>query len=262
MTSSPTSTSPSTEPATARASGSIPALGRLLCADPSTPDNIYELGKGGALFRVLSMAAIPTSRAVVADVTLAPSSNPNDDPANHELPDRLLWIITPSRTKTTGFCTRCIWSPCLRRRRSAPARRAPTNHRCRASASPLGVRRSFECKIDSGSYSEMQLAQHHRAAGRRLAHLLRACHRCGRQHRPDAGQPRLHGPHRRGQGLGLDPDGHRGAGRQGQPLSSVRVPAGDRLPERRLHGLRRPHRGRLHASQAPTPPSARRRGSP
>jgi hypothetical protein len=63
-------------------------LGRLLCVDPSTPDNIYELGKDGTLFRVFSMAAIPTRKAVVADVTMAPSSNPNDDPATMSY-----WIV-------------------------------------------------------------------------------------------------------------------------------------------------------------------------
>jgi hypothetical protein len=72
--------------------GIDPALGRLLCVDPSTPDNIYEVGRDGTLFRVLSMAALPTSRAVVADVTMAPSSNPNDSPAtmNYWVVDRHL----------------------------------------------------------------------------------------------------------------------------------------------------------------------------
>ena len=72
--------------------GIDPALGRLLCVDPSTPDNIYEVGRDGALFRILSMAALPTSHAVVADVTMAPSSNPNDDPAtmNYWIVDRHL----------------------------------------------------------------------------------------------------------------------------------------------------------------------------
>ncbi len=72
--------------------GINPALGRLLCVDPSTPDNIYEVGKGGALFRVLSMAALPTSHAVVADVTMAPTSNPTDSPGamNYWIVDRHL----------------------------------------------------------------------------------------------------------------------------------------------------------------------------
>ena len=48
--------------------------------DPSTPDNIYEVGKGGRLFRILSMAAIPTRKAVLADVTMAPTSDPTDGP--------------------------------------------------------------------------------------------------------------------------------------------------------------------------------------
>ncbi len=134
--------------------GINPALGRLLCVDPSTPDNIYEVGKGGALFRVLSMAAIPTSRAVVADVTMAPSSNPNDDPAtmnywivdrhldNNAFPDEndgLLYemhleSVPPETTITSG-----------------PA--GPTNDPTPSfsfSSSEGGS--SFECKIDSGSY--------------------------------------------------------------------------------------------------------------
>ena len=43
-------------------------------------------------FRILSMAALPTSHAVVADVTMAPSSNPTDDPAtmNYWIVDRHL----------------------------------------------------------------------------------------------------------------------------------------------------------------------------
>jgi len=61
--------------------GIDPALNRLLCVDPTTPDRIFEVGKGGALFRILSLAAIPTSHAVVADVTMAPTSDPTDSPA-------------------------------------------------------------------------------------------------------------------------------------------------------------------------------------
>jgi DNA-binding beta-propeller fold protein YncE len=60
--------------------GIDPNRNRLLCVDPSTPDNIYEVGKGGRLFRILSMAALPTSHAVVADVTMAPTSDPLDGP--------------------------------------------------------------------------------------------------------------------------------------------------------------------------------------
>ena len=62
---------------------------------------------------------------------------------------------------------------------------------------------------------------------------------------PDAGLAHLHGPNRRGQRLGLDARGHRRAGSQGQPRDHPALgldPAGDRLPRRRLHGLRRPHR--------------------
>jgi hypothetical protein len=60
--------------------GIDPHRDRLLCVDPSTPDNIYEVGKGGRLFRILSMASIPTLKAVLADVTMAPTSDPTDGP--------------------------------------------------------------------------------------------------------------------------------------------------------------------------------------
>ena len=72
--------------------GIDPARNSLLCVDPSTPDNIYELAKNGALLRILSMAALPTSHAVVADVTMAPSSDPTDSPAamNYWVVDRHL----------------------------------------------------------------------------------------------------------------------------------------------------------------------------
>ena len=60
--------------------GIDPHRDRLLCVDPSTPDNIYEVGKGGRLFRILSMAANPTLKAVLADVTMAPTSDPTDGP--------------------------------------------------------------------------------------------------------------------------------------------------------------------------------------
>ena len=44
-------------------------------------DVIYELSKGGEHLRTLRLTAIPTSSSVVADVTMAPSSNPNDSPS-------------------------------------------------------------------------------------------------------------------------------------------------------------------------------------
>jgi len=57
--------------------GIDPARKALLVVDPST-HAIYELGKAGALLRTLSLSAIPTTRSVVADVTMAPTSNPSD----------------------------------------------------------------------------------------------------------------------------------------------------------------------------------------
>jgi DNA-binding beta-propeller fold protein YncE len=60
---------------------------RLLAVDQTT-DAIYELGKGGALFRILDLSAIPTARSLVADVTLAPTSNPNDSASAQDY-----WIV-------------------------------------------------------------------------------------------------------------------------------------------------------------------------
>jgi hypothetical protein len=67
--------------------GLDPSRNRLLAVDFTT-DAIYELGKGGALFRILSLSTIPTTRSLVADVTMAPTSNPNDSPSAMDY-----WIV-------------------------------------------------------------------------------------------------------------------------------------------------------------------------
>ncbi len=67
--------------------GLDPSRNRLLAVDQTT-DAIYELGKGGAHFRTLNLSAIPTSRSLVADVTMAPTSNPNDSPSAKDY-----WIV-------------------------------------------------------------------------------------------------------------------------------------------------------------------------
>jgi hypothetical protein len=61
----------------------------LLAVDWRT-DAIYRLGTGGQLVRKLSLAAIPTSSLLVADVTLAPSSSPTDSSSalNYWIVDR------------------------------------------------------------------------------------------------------------------------------------------------------------------------------
>ena len=132
--------------------GIDPARNSLLCVDPSTPDNIYEVGKDGALLRILSMAALPTSHAVVADVTMAPSSNPTDSPAtmnywivdrhldngNHpEENDGLLYemhleSVPPDTTITSG----------------PPAATNDPTPTFSFSSSEAGS--TFECKLDSG----------------------------------------------------------------------------------------------------------------
>jgi hypothetical protein len=67
--------------------GLDPGRNRLLAVDQTT-DAIYELGKGGAHFRTLRLTAITTSRSLVADVTMAPTSNPNDSPSAKDY-----WIV-------------------------------------------------------------------------------------------------------------------------------------------------------------------------
>jgi DNA-binding beta-propeller fold protein YncE len=57
--------------------GLDPSKARLLAVDPNT-DSIYELGKAGALFNVLDLSAIPTTRSLIADVTMAPTSSTSD----------------------------------------------------------------------------------------------------------------------------------------------------------------------------------------
>jgi hypothetical protein len=71
--------------------GLNPNLNRLLAVDPNT-DAIYDLGKGGALFNVLDLSAIPTSRSVVADVTMAPTSSTTDPPGALDY-----WIVDRHR---------------------------------------------------------------------------------------------------------------------------------------------------------------------
>jgi sugar lactone lactonase YvrE len=50
---------------------------RLLAIDPRT-DTIYKLSRHGVLLKKFKLSAIPTNRSVVADVTMAPTSNRND----------------------------------------------------------------------------------------------------------------------------------------------------------------------------------------
>jgi hypothetical protein len=63
----------------------------LLAVDWVT-DRIYELGMGGGLVRQLNLAAIPTHNSIVADVTIAPSSNRNDRPSRKNY-----WIVDRHR---------------------------------------------------------------------------------------------------------------------------------------------------------------------
>ena len=153
-TSSPTSTSPSTGPATVEGLGINPALEQAPVRGSVDARQHLRARKGGALFRVLSMAALPTSRAVVADVTMAPTSNPLT-PREHRTTGSWTgtWTTATTRTKTTASCTRCILEavPPETTITSGPAVRPTTRHR--ASASPhRRAARAFECKLDSGAY--------------------------------------------------------------------------------------------------------------
>ncbi len=51
---------------------------------------MYEVGMGGLLLRRFNLSAIRTSNSLVADVTIAPSFNPNDRPSrmNYWIVDR------------------------------------------------------------------------------------------------------------------------------------------------------------------------------
>jgi DNA-binding beta-propeller fold protein YncE len=57
--------------------GIDPRNNRLLAVDERT-ERIYELSRSGDLVRTLSLSAIRTRNQAVSDVTLAPTSNPND----------------------------------------------------------------------------------------------------------------------------------------------------------------------------------------
>ena len=108
---------------------------------------------------------------------------------------------------------------------------------------------SFECKLDSGSYAPC-------SSPKTTSHLTDGSHTFSVRAKDSAGNidptpasRTFTVRDRRGQRLGLDPRGHGGGGGQGQPGDhpSLRLdPAGDRPPERRLHGLRRPHGRGLH----------------
>jgi hypothetical protein len=67
--------------------GIDPSRNALLAVDWKT-HAIYELGKGGALLRILSLSAVPTSNQVEADVTMAPTSSPIDSPSAMDY-----WIV-------------------------------------------------------------------------------------------------------------------------------------------------------------------------
>ena len=67
--------------------GIDPNRNALLVVDPAT-DAIYEVGRGGALLRTLSLSAIPTTHSVVADVTMAPTFSRRDKPSSMDY-----WIV-------------------------------------------------------------------------------------------------------------------------------------------------------------------------
>ena len=113
----------------------------------------------------------------------------------------------------------------------------------------LGGRLELRVQARRRGLRGLRLPQHHSLPHGRLPHLLRPRHGPGRQPGRDRRFQHLLGPHRGGPHLGDDPRGHGRGGSQGQPGDhpSLRLhPAGHRLPERGLHGLRRPRGGRVH----------------
>lgn len=141
--------------------GIDPARDSLLCVDPSTPDNIYELSKGGALLRVLSMAVLPTSHAVVADVTMAPTSDPSDSPSaqnywiadrhfdNGNNPDENDGLIYEMHLETTPPDTTITSGP-------SAATNDPTPTFGFSSSESNS---NFECKVDSAAYASCSSPQ-------------------------------------------------------------------------------------------------------
>jgi DNA-binding beta-propeller fold protein YncE len=71
--------------------GLDPNRQRLLAVDPNT-DSMYELGKGGALFNRFDLSAIPTTRSLIADVTMAPTSSTSDPASTLDY-----WIVDRHR---------------------------------------------------------------------------------------------------------------------------------------------------------------------
>ena len=105
-------------------------------------DAIYELAMGGGLLRTLDLSAIPTSSSLVAGVTMAPSSNPNDSPSamNYWIVDRHAITTPRARPRTTASSTRCRSARRRLRRLRGPSRsrlRAPAPARSRARASTV-----------------------------------------------------------------------------------------------------------------------------
>ena len=235
--------------------GIDPARNSLLCVDPSTPDNIYELRKDGALLRVLSMAAIPTSRAVVADVTMAPTSNPSDSPAamNYWIVDRHLDNgAFPDENDGLLYEMHLESVPPDTTITVRPARPRPTTRR-RPSASPPRRRGStFECKVDSGAYAAC-------SSPRTAAHLadgshtfyVRAIDAVGNfDPTPATRTFTVRTAEVRMSGSTLVVTAAQGAKDNlvitRPSASTLRVTD---LAERRLHRLRRPHRRWLHAKR-------------
>ncbi len=68
----------------------------LLAVDWKT-HRIYEVTTGGTLLRILSLSNVPTSSQVEADVTLAPTSDPNDDPSAMDY-----WIVDRHRDNNSS----------------------------------------------------------------------------------------------------------------------------------------------------------------
>jgi len=64
-----------------------PVRDTLLAVDPATK-RIYEFTKAGALTRTIALAAITTVKPLIADVALAPSSDPSDHPSQMNF-----WIV-------------------------------------------------------------------------------------------------------------------------------------------------------------------------
>jgi hypothetical protein len=137
--------------------GINPTLGRLLCVDPGagdTPPKLFEVGRGGGLFRIFNLMEIPEGPVLAADVTMAPTSDTNDSPAAQNY-----WIVDRHRDNN-AFPNENDGLLYEMHLESVPPNTTITSGPGAATNDPtptFGFSSSeggstFQCKVDAGSY--------------------------------------------------------------------------------------------------------------